>query len=285
MELIFLGTGTSEGIPRVSCLTAPEPSCRACLLAADQTNKNRRRNTGLIIKLKNEKVIMVDCGKFFWEAAMKWFPAHKLIKINHILITHSHNDACYGIDDLRDWTVNAAPKDPITLHVHQRDFGRISGAFPYLVDRSLIVNSFGGGVATLNWNVFESLKPLNLEGMEFELLEVKHGSVICLGYKFNNIVYLSDISGSDETLEEKTKNCKLLIVDALRLEGIHPSHWILPQTLEFIRKTRPKQTYLIGMNHDIEHESTNMELKKLEEEGLFVQLAYDGMKLVISDTE
>lgn len=31
-QVIFLGTGTSEGIPRVSCLTNPEKSCAVSLV-------------------------------------------------------------------------------------------------------------------------------------------------------------------------------------------------------------------------------------------------------------
>lgn len=49
-QVIFLGTGTSEGIPRVSCLTNPEKSCAVCLAAAELGNKNRRRNTSLMVR-------------------------------------------------------------------------------------------------------------------------------------------------------------------------------------------------------------------------------------------
>ena len=49
---------------------------------------------------------MIDCGKFFYQRSLDLFPKLKLRFIDAILITHSHNDACYGIDDLRDWTKN-----------------------------------------------------------------------------------------------------------------------------------------------------------------------------------
>ncbi|XP_039115882.1 uncharacterized protein LOC120251427, partial [Dioscorea cayenensis subsp. rotundata] len=49
-EIIFVGTGTSEGIPRVSCLTDPSKACEVCLKAAQPGNKNRRRNTSILVR-------------------------------------------------------------------------------------------------------------------------------------------------------------------------------------------------------------------------------------------
>ena len=43
-NLIFLGTGSSDGIPRVSCLTNPNKICEVCESAKDPDSKNRRRN-------------------------------------------------------------------------------------------------------------------------------------------------------------------------------------------------------------------------------------------------
>ena len=38
-NLIFLGTGSSDGIPRVSCLTNPNETCKVCESAKNPDSK------------------------------------------------------------------------------------------------------------------------------------------------------------------------------------------------------------------------------------------------------
>ena len=69
-KLIFLGTGSSDGIPRVSCLTDPNSTCKVCNDAQNPDSKNRRRNTSIAIKsIDNNgqnRNIIIDAGKTFW---------------------------------------------------------------------------------------------------------------------------------------------------------------------------------------------------------------------------
>ncbi|KAH9298096.1 hypothetical protein KI387_029778, partial [Taxus chinensis] len=81
-ELIFLGTGTSEGIPRVSCLTNPVKKCLVCQEAVQPWNRNRRFNTSILIRYATSAGrinILIDAGKLRY--------------LDALLITHSHADA------------------------------------------------------------------------------------------------------------------------------------------------------------------------------------------------
>ena len=101
-ELIFLGTGTSEGVPRVSCLTN-NSGCIVCNDAIKPNSKNRRYNTSVVIKISSidfEKNILIDAGKFFYQSAIKWFPKYKINTIDGLILTHAHQDAAGGFDDL-----------------------------------------------------------------------------------------------------------------------------------------------------------------------------------------
>eukprot|EP00252_Welwitschia_mirabilis_P003354 TRINITY_DN1342_c0_g1_i2.p1 TRINITY_DN1342_c0_g1~~TRINITY_DN1342_c0_g1_i2.p1 ORF type:complete len:347 (+),score=33.92 TRINITY_DN1342_c0_g1_i2:234-1274(+) len=121
-ELIFLGTGTSEGIPRVSCLTDPSRTCQVCHEALKPGNKNRRSNTSILIQhsTSSRKInILVDVGKFFYNSAIRWFPHYRLRQLDAVLITHSHADAIGGLDDLRDWTNNI--QNVVPIYVTRRD--------------------------------------------------------------------------------------------------------------------------------------------------------------------
>ncbi|XP_078428967.1 metallo-hydrolase/oxidoreductase superfamily protein isoform X2 [Wolffia australiana] len=114
-EIIFLGTGTSEGIPRVSCLTDPLKKCEVCSKAAEEGNKNRRMNTSILIRHHNSEEsfnILIDAGKFFYHSALRWFPLYGIRAIDAVIITHSHADAI-GVSALEFKTIN---EEPFTVH-------------------------------------------------------------------------------------------------------------------------------------------------------------------------
>ena len=53
------------------------------------------------------------------------------------------------------------------------------------------------------------------------------------------------------------------------------SHLCLPQSIEYAQKIKAKQTFLIHMTHDLEHEETEKSLPP------GIRLAYDGLELEI----
>ena len=91
----------------------------------------------------NTKNILIDAGKFFYQSAIKWFPKYKINKIDTVILTHAHQDAAGGFDDLRDWTNNTQSNIPIYLR--NEDLEVIKKTFYYLVDTSNITS--GGTVA------------------------------------------------------------------------------------------------------------------------------------------
>ncbi|KAJ6696304.1 hypothetical protein OIU74_015239 [Salix koriyanagi] len=151
-EIIFMGTGTSEGIPRLSCLTNPSNKCPVCSKAVEPGNKNRRLNTSLLIRYhgpSGRRNILIDVGKFFYHSSLRWFPAFGLRTIDAVIITHSHADAIGGLDDLRDWTNNVQPYIPI--YVAERDFEVMKKTHYYLVDTSVVTP--GAAVSELQFNI------------------------------------------------------------------------------------------------------------------------------------
>lgn len=282
-QIIFLGTGTSEGIPRVSCLTNPNKSCPVCLAAAELGNKNRRRNTSLMVRylapdgrLLN---ILIDAGKFFYHSAMQWFPYYGIRNLDAVIITHAHADANGGLDDLRDWTNNVQPHIPI--YVGLRDLTVMAKSHYYLVDTSVVMK--GTAVTKLQF-IPMSEEPFLVHGLKVTPLPVWHGpGYRSLGFRVGGICYISDASEIPAETYPLLENCDLLILDALRPDRSSATHFGMPAALDEVRKIRPKRTLFTGMMHTMDHDKINAYLAKLlDSEGLDVQLSYDGMLIPVN---
>ncbi|KAK2983801.1 hypothetical protein RJ640_008477 [Escallonia rubra] len=281
-EIIFLGTGTSEGIPRVSCLTNPLKTCPVCSKAVEPGSKNKRLNTSILIRYPGptgQCNILIDAGKFFYHSALRWFLTYGIRTLDAVVITHSHADAIGGLDDLRDWTNNVQPCIPI--YVAERDFEVMKKTHYYLVDTSVVTP--GAAVSDLQFNIIQEV-PFIVHDLKFTPLPVWHGrGYRSLGFRFGNICYISDVSEIPEETYPLLKDCELLILDALRPDRSSSTHFGLPQALEEVRKIQPKRTLFTGMMHLMDHEKVNEGLLKLmETEGLDVQLSYDGLRVPIT---
>ena len=280
-RIVFLGTGTSEGVPRVSCLTNPDSDCPVCPDAVKPGSPNRRRNTSLLIQRNfsdgRTSNIVIDAGKFFYESAIQLFPKFDVRTIDALVITHAHFDAVGGFDDLREWTNNAQVSLPIFLR--EVDLQGVEKLFYYLVDRS---KQTGGGVAKLKFNTIAST-PFSADGLELTPLPVEHGkNWECFGYRFGDVSYISDASAISEKTAELVQGSTILVLDALRPARTHGTHFTVEEAIAQVRRLGAKRTLLIDATHDIDHLPVNAELAKLKDsEGLDIQYAYDGLDIEV----
>ncbi len=281
-KIVFLGTGTSEGVPRVSCLTNPDSDCPVCPDAIKPGSPNRRRNTSLLVQRQladgRTSNIVIDAGKFFYESAMQWFPQFDVRTIDALLITHAHADAVGGFDDLRDWTNNAQEQLPIYLR--QKDLDSVESLFFYLVDRNR--QTGGGGVAKLDFRTIDA-SPLEIDGLAFTPLPVQHGrNYEIFGYRFGDVSYVSDASEISDETANLIAGSDLLVLDALRPARTHGTHFTVEEAVDQVRRLKPKRTLLTDATHDIDHVPLNTELANLKDtEGLDIQYAHDGLAIEI----
>ncbi|KAG0005458.1 hypothetical protein BGZ79_004682 [Entomortierella chlamydospora] len=170
-DLIFLGTGTSSGVPVVPCLTAANPTCKVCLSTQTPEGvKNIKRNTSAMVSFMHQdgrkRNILIDCGKSFYESARQWFPKHNLHFIDALVITHGHADAINGLDDLRSWClINKEDPYSIPVYLDQETMDVVTSTFPYMVDASKATG--GGDVPSFTFNVIDHDKDFEVEGIKF----------------------------------------------------------------------------------------------------------------------
>ena len=177
-KILFLGTGTSEGVPRISCLIDKNKSCEVCSDSVKINSKNRRRNTSILIQHKNKNII-IDAGKTFYDSSLNFFPKNNVTSIDGLIITHAHADAIGGLDDLRDWTNNTQKN--IQVYLREIDYKVVDKMFFYLTKKEYFSR---GGVAKLNFNIITS-NTFEIENIKFTPIPVFHGKTnIIFGYKF-----------------------------------------------------------------------------------------------------
>ncbi|GJJ68254.1 phosphoribosyl 1,2-cyclic phosphate phosphodiesterase [Entomortierella parvispora] len=294
-ELIFLGTGTSSGVPSVPCLTDPNPTCKVCLSTLKPEGvKNIKRNTSAMIHFMHkdgrERNILMDCGKSFYESARQWFPAHNLRCIDALVITHGHADAFFGLDDLRSWCLlDKNHPFSIPVYLDQPTMDIIASTFPYMVDATKATG--GGDIPSFNYHIINHDEDFEVEGVKFTPLPVHHGKYMStgepfwsLGFRFNDLSWVSDCSSIPESTTEKIRGSKVLVIDGLK-ETTHPSHFSIPEALEYTNglDPKPERTFIVGFCHSADHYVEDERMKALdgEQSGATIRVAYDGQKITI----
>ena len=265
-EILFLGTGTSHGVPVVDCMMSDYKFCpkNVCMLA--QTDKKHRRSRSSLLVSFDNKSVLIDCGPDFREQVLR----EKVKKIDAVLFTHRHSDHICGVPDIRSYSGTTSGKI-LTIHGSQETIDAISQSFSYVFDPNTFV---GGGIPELNRNVING--KVNLFGTDFFPIPVEHGSCQgCFGYRFGDIAYISDVKNIPNDSLDLLKNLKLLIIDCLRMERPHSTHFIYGDIENLIAQINPKKVLGTHLCHDINYETDEKLIDKR------MSFAYDGLKITI----
>lgn len=254
MKLLFLGTGTSTGVPVIGC------SCPACT-STDPCDTRLRASA--IIQYADGTNILIDCGPDFRQQILNAGSP----PLEALLITHSHYDHVGGIDDLRPYCKDSR-HFPTYCKADVADDLRSRNPWSF-------AKKLYPGVPTFAIHRIEPLQPFNIAGHTIIPLPVMHAALPIVGYKTGNLAYITDCKTMpDDTLHE-IHNIDTLVINALRHKE-HQSHLNLAQALDIISKTQPRVAYLTHMSHDIGPE-TNVSLPP------DVHFAHDGLKIHIPD--
>ena len=258
MELTFLGTGTSTGIPMIGCDC---PVCRS----ADP--RNRRRRSCLYVKTERTAFV-IDTPPDFREQMID----AKIDRLDAVVFTHAHADHIFGFDDVRRFNTLAgnavlpAYGDPVTLAHIQRIFDYIKttpdrqGLFRPLIEFR------------------PATGPFEIGDVRLTPLEIEHGAKMT-GYVIESggarAGYVCDCHRIPEKSLAQLGGLDVMILDTLRRNPPHPTHLCLPEALQLLARIGAKRAFLTHMGHDFDHAELASELPP------GIAPGYDGLRVCV----
>ena len=254
MKVTLLGTGTSQGIPVIAC------DCDVCL---SKNKKDKRLRTSAMIEVNNETFI-IDTGPDFRQQMLR----EDVKDIDAVLFTHHHKDHVAGMDDVRAF--NFKYKKSMDVYCDMNVRKALLREFPYVFSD----NKYPG-VPEVNIHQINSLKTFSIEDNLFTPIEVMHYKLPVLGFRVNDLTYITDAKTISRKEIDKIKGTRVLIVNALRIRE-HISHFNLKEALSFIDEVKPEVAYLTHVSHLMG--KTEDVQKYLPDK---VILAHDGLQVAI----
>jgi len=257
MELIFLGTGTSHGVPMIGC------DCAVCR-SSDPRNSRGRSSVHVVMDGLH---LQVDAAPEFRLQCVR----EGLDRIDRFILTHEHADHMAGMDDLRRFCDFKGGEAMDVLSTTQ-GLERVRAVFPYaIMDKP----SSRGYVA---FRLHEMPGRLELPQGVIESTLLPHGKVRTLGLVFTErssgrkLAYFTDCKTVTPSGVELARGAELVVLDGLRPQD-HPTHMTIAEAVETSARIGAPLNYLTHLTHHVDHGPVEAGLPA------GVRLAYDGLRV------
>lgn len=238
-----------------------------CHVCKSTDPRDKRNRTSALITVGSQN-ILIDATPELRLGCL----ANNITRLDAVLITHTHADHIFGLDDVRRF--NQVQGQPINIYAYADHIRIIDRVFGYArADRAT-------GNPNLPQFIFNQIDMQNPEGIpicsqKILPLTLLHGKDITLGYRIGPLAYCTDLSEMPQETIEKLQDLDTLVLGALRPRP-HATHLTFDQAIELSQKINPKRTYFVHMAHDVKHAEYETLLPPS------IQLAYDGLKITIN---
>lgn len=254
MKVTFLGTGTSQGVPVIAC---------QCDICKSNDEKDKRLRSSILISENNTNIV-IDSGPDFRQQMLR----ENVKTLEAILFTHEHKDHVAGLDDVRSY--NYLQQKPMDIFAEERVQNALKREYAY------VFASFKyPGIPELKMHTIYPNEAFNINGVKILPLRVMHYKLPILGFRINDLVYITDANYIDEQVIRSIKGVRLLIINALRVKK-HLSHYNLDEALKVIEEVEPEMAYLTHISHKFDKHQV---VEKLLPSN--VNMAFDGLGIII----
>ena len=256
-QMIFLGTGTSVGVPTIGC---------ACAVCTSDDPRNNRMRCSVILGLPGGN-LLIDTSPDLRQQLLR----EKIGLVHAVVYTHAHADHLFGLDDLR--LMQFYLGGPVPLYCELSVEERIRKSYDYAF----------GDADHLHTGAVPRLEIFSIGLEQFEVLGTRvtpvrlghgrHNQV--LGFRIGNVAYCTDTNAIPSASMDLLRDLDVLVLDCLRPEP-HDTHFGIEEALEVAAELSPKRTLFTHMSCKLDYEKTNAQLP----DG--VELAYDGLAVPLS---
>ncbi len=238
MDITFLGTGSSQGIPVIAC------TCSTC--RSPDARDHRLRSA--IHLIDHGKSILIDSGPDLRQQAL----GTKIDRIDALLLTHEHRDHIGGLDEMRSFVYKH--KKTIPIYASARVLTRLQRECAYLFAKKSCQSKPNFSLYPIDNDPFE------VEGLNIVPIRVYHNSLPIWGFRVGQLTYITDAKYITEGEIDKIRGTTILIVNALQ-RAPHPAHFSLDEALSLAQQVNAPRTYLTHISHHLgPHQEVSKEL-------------------------
>lgn len=295
-KLTVLGSGTSQGVPMIAC------DCPVC---TSNDPHDHRFRTSAMVEMGGMRLI-VDAGPDFRMQMLR----EKIRHIDGIILTHNHKDHTGGLDEVRSF--NYFERKDTHIYCEKYVLDSLMKEYPYcfgeekypgapewhvhIIDNeNLLTVTTHRNDPSLLWQqgkgyvhvpCEKTVEESSLDIVPVRVWHDKKRSFPILGYRFGQIVYLTDVAEFPDSQWDKLKGAEAVTINCVKIGAPHYSHFCLEEAVDFAKKCCDNagiaHCYLTHLSHSM---GTHEELKaRVAKENrsyngkpMLIEPAYDGL--------
>jgi phosphoribosyl 1,2-cyclic phosphate phosphodiesterase len=260
VRLVFLGTGTSYGVPQIGC------RCRTC---ASTDPRDRRTRTAALIESGGGRLLIDTPPELRLQLV-----AAGVDRVDAVLYTHAHADHVHGIDDLRALSTRHGAVLP--TYGPAATLAEIGQRFAYAFDRTTEPRE-GTSRPELAAHPLEPGREVTIAGLHVLPLALPHGDQMVFGYRIGSVAYLTDVKEVPDAVAAALRGMDVLVLNAL-LDRPHPLHLSIPEAVAAAQRIGARRTFLTHLTHHVPHAELAARLPS------GIAPAHDGLVVQVPDS-
>lgn len=257
MKVLFLGSGTSTGVPVIGC------HCDVCM---SDNPRNKRLRASVLVSSENTTILVDSCPDLRQQALR-----HNLTAIDAVIYTHEHLDHTTGFDDMRAFCWRR--DDRLPLYAGTSCLAHLKRMFAWAFSEQ---NTYKGYIRPAAHD--HEGNPFTIGDIEVTPVRVEHATVETYGYVFRckgrSFGYVPDIKVLPDESRPLLQRLDVLAMDGLTTKE-HHTHLSVVDNVELMLQLAPRRGLLTHCGHAVDYDSTCRTLPD------FMAPAYDGLELNI----